>query len=205
MNSPPDPGSPSALSTPSSASPPPEEVNFHQTSAQFINNLASQVTSAFTGGNSSKRRLPGGSSFGAASSARDPKSRRRGDSGRNNWEGGKEGGAGRKEKDELIDTNVVDWLRKGALLSIAPPVQLTYYPSQKLAIHSRNTLYTNEQWWFRLVCQSPAYILVCSLSTTALHFLACNNITCIIDQFWDYLFRFIGLHRSTNHSVHTNL
>lgn len=65
-------------------------------------------------GNASKRRLPTGSSF-AAASARDPKSRRRGDT--RQWEGAivKDGSStgGKKEKDELIDTALVDFLRKG--------------------------------------------------------------------------------------------
>jgi hypothetical protein len=78
--------------------------------------LASHITSSFSG--SSKRRLPGGSSFGASSSNRDHKTRRRGDSGRNpttggNWDGLKEGK--REKEDNLIDNHIVEYLRKGRL------------------------------------------------------------------------------------------
>ncbi|KDR73713.1 hypothetical protein GALMADRAFT_251521 [Galerina marginata CBS 339.88] len=114
MNSPPDPGSPSP-STPSSGSPPPEEVNFQQNTSSYLANLTSHISATFSG-NSSKRRLPAGSSFGAASSARDAKTRRRGESGRQNtsttWEGLKESVGGKKEKDELIDNALVEYLRK---------------------------------------------------------------------------------------------
>jgi len=114
MNSPPDPASPSP-STPSSGSPPPEETNYQPYNAtSHLLNFASQVSSAFSG-SPSKRRLPGGSSFGAASSNRDPKSRRREDSrrlgGGGNWESGKE--SGKREKEDLVDNNVVEYLRKG--------------------------------------------------------------------------------------------
>ena len=117
MNSPPDPGSPS-VSTPSSGSPPPEEVNTNPSNASRIMDLASHITSSFSG--SSKRRLPGGSSFGSSSSNRDHKTRRRGDSGRlaasggssANWEGLKEG---KREKEDLIDHQIVEYLRKGRL------------------------------------------------------------------------------------------
>lgn len=118
MNSPPDPGSPSP-STPSSGSPPPEEVNFQpaHTGRSYIENLTSQISTAFAGGSSSKRRLPTGS-FGVGSSARDAKTRRRGESSRQNptstvWEGMKEATGGKKEKDELIDNALVEYLRKG--------------------------------------------------------------------------------------------
>lgn len=122
MNSPPDPGSPS-LSTPSSGSPPPEEINTQASgsaSAQFLNTITDRLSSTFAGG-SSKRRLPGGSGYGASSSNRDPKSRRRGDTGR--AQGGDRGGGGstwetakdtnRREKDDLVDNSVVEYLRKG--------------------------------------------------------------------------------------------
>jgi len=73
-------------------------------------NLASHITSSFSG-SPSKRRLPGGSSFAAASSSRDPKSRRREDPRRGGtWEG-REGG-GKREKEELVDNQVVEYLRK---------------------------------------------------------------------------------------------
>jgi len=115
MNSPPDPGSPS-VSTPSSSSPPPEEVNTQPSNASRFMDLASHITSSFSGG-SSKRRLPGGSSFGASSSNRDHKTRRRGDSGRHtgsaggNWDDLKEGK--REKEDNLIDNHIVEYLRKG--------------------------------------------------------------------------------------------
>ncbi|KJA24269.1 hypothetical protein HYPSUDRAFT_539569 [Hypholoma sublateritium FD-334 SS-4] len=115
MNSPPDPSSPSP-STPSSGSPPPEEAYPSGTgagSASYLANLTSHIGSAFSGSSASKRRLPTGSSF-AAGSTRDAKSRRRGESGRPgnpNWDGLKDNG-GKKEKDELIDTALVDYLRK---------------------------------------------------------------------------------------------
>lgn len=118
MNSPPDPGSPSP-STPSSGSPPPEEVypsSVGAGSAGYLANLTSHIGSAFSGSSAPKRRLPTGSSF-AAGSSRDPKSRRRGESGRSGnapWDGVKDSG-GKKEKDELIDTALVDYLRKGKL------------------------------------------------------------------------------------------
>jgi len=115
MNSPPDPGSPSP-STPSSGSPPPEEVNFQPNpGSSYLANFTSHISATFSG-NSSKRRLPAGSSFGAASSARDAKTRKRGESGRQNssaaWEGLKESAGGKKEKDELIDNALVEYLRK---------------------------------------------------------------------------------------------
>ncbi|KAF8237712.1 hypothetical protein L208DRAFT_1356013 [Tricholoma matsutake] len=115
MNSPPEPGSPS-ISTPSSGSPPPDEINPQSSNASRLMDLASHITASFS--SSSKRRLPGGSSFGASASNRDHKTRRRGDSGRNqatggsagNWDGLKEG---KKEKDEnLIDSHIVEHLRK---------------------------------------------------------------------------------------------
>jgi len=71
------------------------------------------MTSAFSGG-SSKRRLPTSSSFGAASNARDPKSRRREDSrklGGGGWPEGSKEGRG-KDKEELVDAYLVEQLRK---------------------------------------------------------------------------------------------
>jgi len=120
MNSPPEIGSPSP-STPSSGSPPPEEA-YQQTTANasssYISNLTSHIGAAFGGQSSSKRRLPTGSSFGAASSSRDTKTRRRGaEPGRTGggpWEF-KEASGGKKEKDELIDTALVEYLRKGEM------------------------------------------------------------------------------------------
>jgi hypothetical protein len=115
MNSPPDPGSPS-VSTPSSGSPPPDEVNTQPSGTSRLMDLASHITSSLS--SSSKRRLPTGSSFGASSN-RDHKTRRRGDSGRHpvtggtsgNWDGLKEGK--REKEDHLIDNHIVDYLRKG--------------------------------------------------------------------------------------------
>ncbi|CAA7271007.1 unnamed protein product [Cyclocybe aegerita] len=116
MNSPPEAGSPSP-STPSSGSPPPEEATFQpNTGASYLSNLTSQITTAFGGSSSSKRRLPTGSSFGASSSSRDAKTRRKGEPGRSggsNWPGElKETGGSKKEKDELIDNALVEYLRK---------------------------------------------------------------------------------------------
>ena len=122
MNSPPDPASPSA-STASSGSPPPEEASSYVpatggSSSSYFSNLSSHITATFGGvpnSSSSKRRLPTGSAFGAASSARDSKTRRRGEPGRSGstaWDGMKETG-GKKEKDELLDQALVEHLRKG--------------------------------------------------------------------------------------------
>ncbi|KAH9484486.1 hypothetical protein JR316_0003968 [Psilocybe cubensis] len=118
MNSPPDPGSP--ISTESSGSPPAEmeESNFPSSSGPtgYLANLTSQISTAFGvgGSGSSKRRLPSGPGFSGAS-ARDAKSRKRGDtsrSGTTQWEGSKEAIGGKKEKDELIDNALVEQLRK---------------------------------------------------------------------------------------------
>lgn len=78
-------------------------------------NIASHITSSFSG-SPSKRRLPGGPSFGAASSTRDTKSRRRDDTRRMgnsaaNWDGAKD--SGKREKEDLIDSHIVDFFRKG--------------------------------------------------------------------------------------------
>ncbi|KAF5331004.1 hypothetical protein D9619_005241 [Psilocybe cf. subviscida] len=114
MNSPPDPGSP--ISTSSSGDTPTEEIySSTTTTTNYLSNLGSQIGAALSNATSgaSKRRLPAGSSF-AAGSARDPKSRRRGDN--RQWEGAivKEGSStgGKKEKDELVDTALVEFLRK---------------------------------------------------------------------------------------------
>jgi len=119
MNSPPDPGSPTS-STPSSGSPPPEEVNYQPSSGTntYLSNLTSHISNTFGGSSSaSKRRLPAGSSFGAAASSRDAKTRRRGDTGGRQvpltWESANKESGGKKEKDELIDNALVDYLRKG--------------------------------------------------------------------------------------------
>ena len=91
--------------------------------SNYLSNLTSHITATFAGGatSSSKRRLPPGSSFGAASSARDPKSRRRErEQGRpgHPWEK-ESGGPGKKEpKDDLLDQALVEHLRKG--MSVSP-------------------------------------------------------------------------------------
>jgi hypothetical protein len=115
MNSPPEIGSPSP-STPSSGSPPPEEAyqqTIVNTSSSYISNLTSHIGAAFGGQSSSKRRLPTGSSFGAASSSRDTKTRRRGAEPGRTVGGPWEPSGGKKEKDELIDMALVEYLRKG--------------------------------------------------------------------------------------------
>jgi len=118
MNSP-EPISPSP-STPSSGSPT-EEANFNsQSSTSYLSSLASQVHTALVRGSanssSSKRRLPG-SSHAASSSDRDTKARKKsGDAGRSNsqYEGPREI-TSKKDKDELVDSSTVEWLRKGGL------------------------------------------------------------------------------------------
>ncbi|ESK96527.1 hypothetical protein Moror_7035 [Moniliophthora roreri MCA 2997] len=112
MNSPPDQDSP--LSTPSSGSRTPDEIITAQPSSSAGESAATrnmlQAVSSNLAQQSSKRRLH----FGSAPSNRDPKTRRRDDprkgGGPEFWgEGGK---GGKKEKDELLDQNIVDWLRK---------------------------------------------------------------------------------------------
>jgi len=127
MNSP-DPASPSA-STASSGSPPPEETSPHVPTGNisYLSSLTSHITATFGGGpnsSSSKRRLPGGSSFAAASSARDSKTRRRGEPGRSGntaWDGGVKESGGKKEKDELLDQGLVEYLRKGMSVFLFHP------------------------------------------------------------------------------------
>jgi len=112
MNSPTEPGSPN-YSTPSTESPPPEEVNYQppQSTIQLAQ-LASQITASLSGGgasasaiSSSKRRQP----HGISSRDRDAKARRR-----EPRHGGGVGGGepGKKEKDELVDMHIVEKLRK---------------------------------------------------------------------------------------------
>lgn len=129
MNSPPDHGSPA--STSSSESPPPEEVSpAIGGGSSYLSNLTSHITNIGNFSGPSKRRLPQGSSFGAASSTRDPKTRRRererergepSRPGHTAWE--KE--PGKKElKDDLLDQGLVDHLRKGVprrFLFFPPP------------------------------------------------------------------------------------
>ena len=113
MNS--DHGSPASSS---SGSPPPEDVSPTTGGSGYLSNFASTIGN-FSG--PSKRRLPQNSSFGAASSTRDPKTRRRerergepSRPGHPGWE--KESGVlGKKEpKDDLLDQSLVEHLRKGA-------------------------------------------------------------------------------------------
>lgn len=110
-----------AVSTPSTGSPAPEEVNFQPPSGSdkgFLGSLTSQLTSFASGGSSSKRQRLGGSSYAATTGARDPRSRRRENSGRadtGHWDG--KGPGGKRDKDELLDQNLVDYLRKGELRS----------------------------------------------------------------------------------------
>ena len=119
MNSPTDHGSPESSS---SGSPLPEEASpVAGSSSSYLSNFASHITTIgnFSSG-PSKRRLPQGSSFGAASSTRDPKTRRRerGEPGRPGWEkeSGGGGNMGKKEpKDDLLDQGLVEHLRKGVL------------------------------------------------------------------------------------------
>lgn len=107
-----------------------EDVQQSQATAAQIQAHVNQVAASLTGGaggaggvagsGSSKRRQP----HAGAGPNRDPKSRRRGESGRtgsgHGWEGsgdGREraGGMGapsRREKEELVDNGQVDYLRK---------------------------------------------------------------------------------------------
>ena len=121
MNSP-EPISPS-VSTSSTGSPPPEEVTYHSSpNVGYLSSLTSQITSTLArttgvGGSSSssKRRLPV-SSYASGPSDRDTKARKKtGDAGRTNtqYEGGPRDVSLKKDREELVDTSTVDWLRKG--------------------------------------------------------------------------------------------
>ncbi|KAF9447870.1 hypothetical protein P691DRAFT_670578 [Macrolepiota fuliginosa MF-IS2] len=115
MNSPPDPGSPTD-STSTSGTPPPEEVVSGNVQAESRSSglglfqLANQITATLSG--SSKRRNPSGGPNANASAARDPKLRRRGEGSRSTWEARGETQGSRKDKDELVDANIVEYLRK---------------------------------------------------------------------------------------------
>ncbi|KAH7914287.1 hypothetical protein BJ138DRAFT_1133505 [Hygrophoropsis aurantiaca] len=142
MNSP-EPGSP--ISTDSSGSPPPDDFQFTQMAHDQQQPIHNPAASMFHSGSSivpspisSKRRLPGGSTFDSSSSRRDAKSRRREDAmgivggsrrlagdGPNVVMGGSNYGppsggpswakgdfSGRRDKDELVDGPLVDQLRK---------------------------------------------------------------------------------------------
>jgi len=121
MNPPPDPGS-STDSSSTSGTPSQEEVThgsiqpdvqIQLPSGPGFFQIANQIT-AFAG--ASKRRNPSSGSSGPAASARDTKLRRRGDASRSTLETRVETQAPRKEKDELVDTNIVEFLRKGILV-----------------------------------------------------------------------------------------
>lgn len=83
--------------------------------------FASSLANASPG--ASKRRLPGGPAFGAASNSRDAKTRRKEDSAGRRLGGDKsvdwgmaEGKGGRRDKDDLVDGALVEALRKGEFL-----------------------------------------------------------------------------------------
>ncbi|KAF5358417.1 hypothetical protein D9756_001291 [Leucocoprinus leucothites] len=117
MSSPPDPGSPTD-STSTSGTPPPEEAVSGNTQPESqsrsglgLFQLANQISATFSGG-ASKRRNPSGGSSSTAAPARDTKLRRRGEASRSTWDTRGEAPPPRKEKDELVDSNLVDFLRK---------------------------------------------------------------------------------------------
>jgi hypothetical protein len=118
------------LSTPSTGSPPPEEIIYQpsgESDKGFLGSLTSQLTSFAGGGSSSKRQRIGGSSYAATSGARDPRSRRRENSGRadtGHWDG--KGPGGKRDKDELLDQALVDYLRKGENRSL-PDLADSYF------------------------------------------------------------------------------
>ncbi|KAJ7574585.1 hypothetical protein C8J56DRAFT_978656 [Mycena floridula] len=105
----------SPISTPSSGSPSPEEtgVSYNQTGST-TSTLLNFVTSSLSPG-SSKRRMPAASHFSSASN-RDSKSRRREDSRRGMGGGGgaweSKDLAGKRDKEELVDNQIVDYFRK---------------------------------------------------------------------------------------------
>lgn len=105
----------SPSSTPSSGSPPPEEVAYTGANQGVASQFVNLITQGFAG--AAKRRLPAGTSVStsAARDSRDPKARRRADPTRTGsghaWESHTLE-KGRREKDELIDNNYVEYLRK---------------------------------------------------------------------------------------------
>lgn len=130
MNSPPDPGTPTDSAS-TSDTPPPEEI--HSGSAQAdsrssglgLFQLANQITASLSG--SAKRRNPSGGSTGATTSTRETKQRRRGgESSRYTMETRGDAMTSRKEKEDLADANIVDYLRKGMLL--ARPFFIVFLP-----------------------------------------------------------------------------
>jgi hypothetical protein len=135
MNSP----EPISDSTSSTSSPPPEEATYHPSSnTSYLANFTSHITSTLArttgvGGSSSssKRRLPG-SSYASGPSDRDPKARKKtGDAGRSNsqYEGGPRDISSKKDKEELVDSGTVEWLRKGCIRSDTCSMSLTHLNS----------------------------------------------------------------------------
>ncbi|EIN13021.1 hypothetical protein PUNSTDRAFT_50195 [Punctularia strigosozonata HHB-11173 SS5] len=120
MNSP----SPSPSSE-SSGSPPPEEIQEEKPLSQS-SGILGHLRDAGAAGSPSKRRLPGGSSYGASQSSRDPKTRRREreeggtrrNAGTTNERGASSGGAWtsqekeRGPKEELADVALSELLKK---------------------------------------------------------------------------------------------
>lgn len=132
MNSPVDHGSPESSS---SGSPAPEDASPVISGSSYISNFASHINTIGNFSGPSKRRLPQGSSFAAASSTRDPKTRRRerergepSRAGHTVWEK-ESGGMGKKEpKDDLLDQGLVEHLRKGVLrFSFLFPLAYVFY------------------------------------------------------------------------------
>ncbi|KAI0784779.1 hypothetical protein C8Q75DRAFT_735845 [Abortiporus biennis] len=114
MNSPHDPGSPESESS-SSDSPPFDDAPQQSFMTDFIPNISRFPGFDSSASGASKRRAPpSGGAYGSGSSARDPKTRRReeGYPGRRGLGGGwGEHGGGARQKEELVDTALVDQLR----------------------------------------------------------------------------------------------
>lgn len=135
MNSPPDPGTPTDSAS-TSGTPPPEEVHSgiipsdSRSSGLGLFQLANQITASFSG--SAKRRNPSGGSTGATTSTRETKQRRRGGEGsRYSLESRGDTVVSKKEKEDLVDANIVDYLRKG-MLPAQPNIHIYLIPrSQK--------------------------------------------------------------------------
>jgi hypothetical protein len=109
-----DPGSPT-LSTPSSGSPPPDEIPEETQKSSWTSSLA-HALSPRASAPGKRRQPPGGGPAGPSS--RDTKSRRRDEgagrkqTGTSGWTEGKQKG----DKDELVDIALADSMRKGVLL-----------------------------------------------------------------------------------------
>ncbi|KAF8647500.1 hypothetical protein AX16_006705 [Volvariella volvacea WC 439] len=110
----------SPTSTPSSPSPPPEEINFHQTQP-VATQLLERLMGAVPGTSGGKRRLPGGLAAGGHGGPRDAKSRRRGEpaarnphsQGSGNYDYPPAGEGGRRgTRDDLVDVALVEYLRR---------------------------------------------------------------------------------------------